>query len=111
MVSYTKEQAAGNVRWNIVAIAMRLFDLDLQGAMVWVGKYHCEKQAQFLSLRKQIPSFGFEADKALEEYVGLLGNWTRANYSWNYESKRYFGDAGLDVQQNRWVSLLPQVGQ
>jgi len=56
-----------------------------------------------------VPSFGSEVDAALKEYVDLVGNWTRANCTWNFETRRYFGDKGLDVQQKRWVPLLPRV--
>ena len=40
--------------------------------MNWVCRYHYEKQAEFLALRKQVSSFGPEVDKALEEYVDFF---------------------------------------
>ena len=103
------EQAVGDLNRNLVAHCMRLFDLDVAAAMNWACQYHYEKQAEFLALRKQLPSFGPEVDKALQEYVDLLGNWTRANYCWDFECKRYFGDMGLKVQEDGWVALLPKV--
>ena len=109
MASYNKEQAAGDARWNSVAIAMRVFNLDLGGAMNWVCEYHYQKQDEFLALCKKVPSFGSEVDNALEEYVELMGNWTRANYAWNFESRRYFGDKGPEVQQKGWVPLMPRL--
>ena len=88
---------------------MRLFNLDMAGAMNWACQHHYEKQAKFLALREQVPSFGPEVDEALKEYVDLLGNMTRANYCWHFECKRYFGDMGLEVQKGRYVSVLPKV--
>ena len=88
---------------------MRLFNLDVAGAMNWVCRYHYEKQAEFLALREKVPSFGPEVDKVLEEYIDLLGNFVRGDYCYHYECKRYFGDKGLTVQENGWVLLLPKV--
>jgi len=110
MISYNKEQAVDDLSRNLVAFVMRLFNLDLRGAMQWVCQYHFEKQAEFFALREEIPSFGPEVDKALKEYVDLLGNDVRANYCWGFEIPRYFGDAarGLKAQEDRWVPLLPK---
>ena len=107
MASYNKEQAVGDTRWNSIAISMRLYNLDVAGAMDWVCALHYKKQDEFLALHKNLPSFGSEVDAALEEYVDLLGNWTRGNAAWHFECQRYFGNKGLDVQQKRWVPLMP----
>ena len=109
MASYNKEQAAGEVRWNSVAIAMRVYNLDVARAMNWVCEYHYKKQDEFIALRKTIPSFGSEVDKPLDEYVNLLGNWTRGNCTWNFEGRRYFGDKGLEIQRTRWIPLITKV--
>ena len=79
------------------------------GGMNWVCKYHYKKQDEFLALHKKVLSFGGEVEMALEEYVELLGNWTRGHITWNFESWHYFGDKGLDVQQKRCVPLMPKV--
>ena len=88
---------------------MRLFSLDVTGAMNRVCQYHYEKQTRFHALREQIPSFGPEVDKAVKEYVDLLGNAVRGSYCHHYECKRYFGDMGRKVQEDGWVPLLPKV--
>ena len=107
MASYNKEQAVDDLGRNLVALCMRLFNLNVAGAMNWVRQYHYEKQAEFLALRKQVPSFGPEVDKALKEYVDFLGNMIQANNCWNFETKRYFGDMGRNVQKDRWFKLPP----
>ena len=109
MASYNKEQANGDVRWNSVGITMRVKNLDVAGAMNWVCELHYKKQSEFLALQKTLPSFGSEVDTPLNEYVDLLGNWTRGNYTWNFEGRRYFGDIGVEVQRTRWVPLMPKV--
>lgn len=106
MTSYNKEQAAGDDRFNIVTIAMRQFNLDVAGAMQWACKYHHEIEAKFLRLVDSIPSFGPEVDRDLHEYVLHLANWPQGNYCWHFESKRYFGEKGLDVKQSRQVAML-----
>ena len=111
MVSYYKERDANDLDRNLVAVSMGLFNLDLAGGMNWARQYHYKKQAEFLDLREQVPSFGPKVDEVLKEYVGLLGNFVRANHCYHLESKRYFGDVplGLKVQENMCVPLLPEV--
>ena len=109
MASYNKEQAAGDVRWNCVAVAMRVYKSDVAGGMNWACEYHYKKQDEFLALCKKVPSFGSEVDMALKEYVHLLGNWTRGHATWNFEGRRYFGDKGLEVRQKRVVPRVPKV--
>ena len=109
MASYNKEQAADDLGRNLVALCMRLFNLDLAEAMNWACQYHYEKQAEFLVLSKQVPSFGPGVDEALREYIDRLGNFVRAASCWHFECKRYFGDMGLKVQEDGWVELLPKV--
>ena len=103
------EQAVDDVGRSLVTLSMRLFNLDVAAAMNWVCQRHYTKQAEFLALRKQAPSFGPEVDKALEKYVDLLGNVVRAAYCYHFECKRYFGDMGLKVQEDGWVPLLLKV--
>ena len=88
---------------------MRLFNLDVAGAMNRVCQYHYEKQTRFLALRDQVTSFVPEVDKAVRQYVDLLGNIVRGSYCYHYECKRYFGDMGRKVQEDGWVLLLPKV--
>ena len=41
-------------------------------------------------------------------YVEHLAGWPRGNDCWNFESERYFGSEGLEVQKTRYVKLLPK---
>jgi hypothetical protein len=88
---------------------MHQFNTDLDGAMAWVCQYHKEVERKFLEGLMRVPSFGSEIDEHLEEYIFNLANWPRASDSWNFESGRYFGNKGLEIQETRYVPLLPKV--
>jgi hypothetical protein len=109
MVSYNIEQAIGDVRWNILAIIMRQFGTDINGAMARAHDYHREKQRRFISLINQVPSFGPEVDSEVAEYIFVLANWVQANNNWNFEGGRYLGPLGFEVRRTRKVELFPKI--
>ena len=43
----------------------------------------------------------------MDRYVEGLGEWTRGNEYWHFESQRYFGKEGLRMQKEREVLVLP----
>jgi hypothetical protein len=88
---------------------MHQFNIGLKDAMEWVVNYHEEVEAKFLDGLKRLPSFGSKVDEQLEEYILGLANWPRCNDCWNFESGRYFGNKGLEIQESRYVPLLPKV--
>lgn len=77
--------------------------------MEWVHEYHTTVETKFLDGLKRVPSWGPAIDKEVKQYVDGLANWPRCNDCWNFESGRYFGNKGLEVQKSRWVELLPKV--
>lgn len=82
---------------------------DLEGALRWLYNCHKEVEERFLQALKRVPSFGDDiVDGQLGEYVEHIANWPRCNDCWNFESGRYFGDKGLEIQQTRYVRLLPK---
>ncbi|OSX64651.1 hypothetical protein POSPLADRAFT_1133971 [Postia placenta MAD-698-R-SB12] len=109
IVSYNKEQSTGDDRHNILTIVMHQFNIDLEAAMAWVASYHKDVENKFLDGMKELPSFGPVVDKELEEYILALAIWPRTNDCWAFESGRYFGSKGLQVQKTRYVPLLPKV--
>jgi hypothetical protein len=82
---------------------------DVQEAMQWAAKYHKEVEARFLENMNRLPSFYPSVDADLHEYLFQLANWPRGNDCWSFESGRYFGSKGLDVQKTRKVPLLAKV--
>ena len=88
---------------------MRQNKTDIQGAMNWVHDYHKEVEAQYMNLyENKIPKFGEPVDTELARFADGIGNLVRANDQWNFESERYFGKKGLEIEKTRWVTLLPK---
>ncbi len=87
---------------------MNDFNVDLEHALEWAAEYHSEVETKFIEGLKDIPSFGPEIDPQLQEYILGLANWPRCNDCWNFESGRYFGNKGLEIQKTRRITLLPK---
>ncbi|KAI0059029.1 terpenoid synthase, partial [Artomyces pyxidatus] len=110
--SYNIEQASGHHAHNIVTVVMRELDISIDAALEWVYRRHTEVLAEFIDGRNNLPSFGSaELDRQVAEYVENIGYEVRGLESWCFESRRYFGDRGLEVQKHRIVELLPKVGR
>ncbi|KAG2047023.1 terpenoid synthase [Suillus hirtellus] len=109
MMSYNKEQAAGNEFHNLISIVMSELDFDIGSAMAWAAHYHAEVQKRFVDGLAKVPSWGPSVDVLVKEYLDGIANWARANHSWGYESQRYFSTKGLEIQQTRRIPLLPKV--
>ncbi|KAH9006423.1 terpenoid synthase [Lactarius hatsudake] len=109
IASYNLEQARGDDNHNMITIVMHNNKTDIQGAMNWVYDYHKELEARFMDLyENKIPKFGEPVDTELAVYVDGLGNWVRASDQWGFESERYFGKKGPEIEKTRWVTLLPK---
>ena len=93
---------------NVLTIVMRQFCLTLPDAMKWAVAYHEEIKKQFLDAMKRVPTWGNDIDEQIVVYVEHLAGWPRGNDCWNFESERYFGSKGLEVQKTRYVKLLPR---
>ncbi|CAK7235820.1 hypothetical protein SBRCBS47491_009424 [Sporothrix bragantina] len=117
LVSYKKERSSGAVH-NIVTVVLKNPPASatwpknapptihsVQNAMDWVAAYHDELAYQFFVLYEQVTTG--KASDAAKEYAYGLGNWVRANDQWSFESCRYFGTHGAEVQKTRTVELLP----
>ena len=78
----------------------------LDEAIRWATTYHGGAQARFLDTMKQVPSFGAQVDPQLRKYICSIAVWARANYCWSFESGRYFGDKGQEMQTTRVVPLV-----
>ncbi|CCM03654.1 uncharacterized protein FIBRA_05798 [Fibroporia radiculosa] len=109
MCSYNREQATGHGDFNLVTVTMHEFHLTVNEAMNWAVDYHSKLQGKFLDGLKKVPSWGPEMDKQVADYLSDLGNCPRGNLCWNFESGRYFGDKGAEVERTRCVPLLPKL--
>jgi len=108
MASYNREQATGDENHNLIAAVMLELGLDRSGAMVWAARYHAEVEKRFIDGLAKVPSWGPSVDVLAKEYLDGIATWARANHCWSYESKRYFGSRGPEIQQTRLVPLLPK---
>ncbi|KAG1809646.1 isoprenoid synthase domain-containing protein [Suillus subaureus] len=108
MVSYNKEQAAGNENHNLISTAMLELGLDRGGAISWAAHYHAGLEKRFIDGLAKVPSWGPSVDVLVKEYLDGIANWPRANTCWSYEGQRYFGTRGLEIQQTRLDPLLPK---
>ncbi|THH31282.1 hypothetical protein EUX98_g2931 [Antrodiella citrinella] len=104
MFSYDMEQAQGDAH-NLVTVVMLHHHMTVQSAMDWIAELHEQLIHQFLDLLQSLPSWGHSIDDQVARYIDGLANWVRANDSWSFESQRYFGLDGLQIQDSRWVTL------
>ncbi|KAF8209071.1 terpenoid synthase [Mycena galopus ATCC 62051] len=108
--SYNVEQARGDDRHNLVAIVMRARKLDLPATLEWISSLHDGLVEKFLVAFGQVPHYSDpELDRQVTEFIHGLGNWVRGYDVWSFESQRYFGKRGTEVQATRMVELLPKV--
>ena len=108
MHSYRLERSRGLDGHNVVTAIMEEHHLDLQQALFWLSGYASKTISNFLANRCALPSWGSKIDGAIEKYIDLVGRCIRGYDAWSYETKRYYGDDGLRVQERRKVTLLPQ---
>ncbi|KAJ7474115.1 terpenoid synthase [Mycena latifolia] len=108
LCSWNVEQARGDDGHNLVRIVMHQYNMNPQQAMNWISDLHDEIVDEFLALWESIPTFGGTLDREVRTYADGLGNWVRANDAWSFESQRYFGTQGLEIQSTRTVQMLPK---
>ncbi|KAG1855559.1 hypothetical protein F4604DRAFT_1800033, partial [Suillus subluteus] len=61
-----------------------------------------ENQKKFLEAMAAVPKWGEP------KYCDGLGNWVCSNYEWNFESERYFGTKGPEIQSKKCMTLMPK---
>ncbi|KAG6879127.1 hypothetical protein C0992_005014 [Termitomyces sp. T32_za158] len=108
LYSYNVEQARGDEDHNLVTVLMHHQHVTLNEAMTWIGNYASKRVQGVLNNLSHVPYFGEEYQADLERYLNGLCNWVRANDSWHFESGRYFGMDGLEIQKTRKVVLHPR---
>lgn len=105
--SYLMEQSRGLATHNLVTVVMHEIKLDHVGAMDWLEVHIKAVAKHFLENYARLPSWGEDIDGRLKRYIDGLGYWVRGNDAWSFESQRYFGARGPEIQQSRWVTLQP----
>nr|BBH51501.1 putative sesquiterpene synthase [Clitopilus sp.] len=105
LCSFRNEHARGDDTHNILTIARHEFGQGLGHAVNWIESYNKSLRRSFLSAIERVPSWGEEIDTQVAEYLYGLANWVRANDCWSFESHRYFGKHGREIQVHRVVDL------
>ncbi|KAF8529365.1 terpenoid synthase [Gautieria morchelliformis] len=108
--SFDIEQSRDDDAHNMLTCIMRSENVSLQEAMSLLQAHISTLAAQFLAIRAQVweASHSDPVDASLLAYIDGIGNWVRANDAWSFESQRYFGDKGLEIQERRVIELRPK---
>jgi len=106
MYSYNVEQARYD-NHNIIPVVMNEKGLDLDGALDWVATTYEQVLSRFEAQIRTLPSWGSDIDPAVNSFVERLCHWIRGHDCWSFESERYFGTKGLEIQNQRLMPLLP----
>ncbi|KAJ8597532.1 terpenoid synthase [Rhizopogon salebrosus TDB-379] len=106
--SYNVEQSRRDTH-NMIAVLMREQDLDLQGAVDYLGRLCKSTVQRFEDNRAILPSWGEELDRQVGIYVEGLQNWIIGSLHWSFDSTRYFGKDGHTVKQDRIIKLFPKM--
>ena len=84
-------------------------DLAPQDAVNWIGVWHDEVVEEFMHCKDNLPSWGGDIGRQVEQYVEGLAGWVRGSEEWSFDSQRYFGTQGLEIKRSREVYMLPRV--
>ncbi|KAI0306221.1 terpenoid synthase [Multifurca ochricompacta] len=109
LYSYNIEQAAGHGGHNIITVVMVEKGVNLDGALDWVADYHRQILSEFQAQYRVLPCWGPILDLKVKTYVERLACFIRGIDCWAFETERYFGTKGREIQIKRVVNLLPKV--
>ena len=87
---------------------MHELGVDVRGAVEWVEKCCIDIIDRCLQVYDNLP-WKEDTHPEIFKYVTGVMNWARANDSWSFESRRYFGDSGMEIMKSRVVELLPRL--
>jgi Delta6-protoilludene synthase len=82
--------------------------VDLDGALDWVEEYHEQVLSEFRAQYRVLPSWGPTVDLKIKTYVERLACFIRGIDCWAFETERYFGTKGPEIQRQRIVNLMPK---
>jgi hypothetical protein len=82
--------------------------IDLDGALDWVAEYHEQILSEFQAQYQVLPSWDPTIDLRVKTYVERLAYFMRGIDCWAFQTERYFGTKGREIQEQRIVDLLPK---
>jgi len=108
LYSYNRDQASGD-SYNLVAVAMKELNLDVQGGIDYVGDRIKAEIDQFIAQKAKLPSWGPEIDRQVDAYARGIQNAVICSSVWSLSTPRYFGDEYEEVKRTLCVTLWPKV--
>ncbi|KAI0056034.1 terpenoid synthase [Artomyces pyxidatus] len=108
LLSYNREQAAGEGFHNIITVVMAELKVDLDGALAWLEKRRAQIAADVIAGWDTLPEWDEDVREDARTYLQGMAGWVRSSYTWQFESERYFGKHGREIQEHRMVTLLPK---
>lgn len=110
LYSYNAERARGEHAYhNLLTVVMYRKRLGLQEAVHWIGSWHDQVVRDFMEARANLPSWGPEIDTQVARYVEALEYTVRGVDAWSFETQRYFGTRGPEVQRTLELYMLPLI--
>ncbi len=106
MHSYVVEVARGIAFHNIVTSIMEEYKVDVPAAMEWLDNFGRYRVDTFLNGIKQLPSWGPGVDANVQKFIKNIGYAVRGADAWSYESEKYWGKKGMEIQRTRLVALF-----
>jgi len=106
LISFNKEQADNDYQ-NLVVCIMLQHNIDVQGAVDIATKMIAQRVADYVDLKRRLPSFGPDIDGELARYLKALEHFTQGTVAWYYASPRYFRGAPPSDRHNLIIPLYP----
>ncbi|KAI5119819.1 hypothetical protein M0805_006952 [Coniferiporia weirii] len=105
--SYNMEQAReGHSFSNIITVVMKEKGIALQEAIDYVAAELQTFFTQFVADKAVLPSFGAVVDSHLRGYISGMEDWIAGYLQFAFETPRYFGPNGKEVEKTNIVKLL-----
>ena len=79
--------------------------------MKWLEEFGRHRVATFLNGIEELPSWGPKIDGKVRQYIDNIGYLVRGTDTWCYESERYWGRKGKEIQTTRVVTIWPGKSQ
>jgi hypothetical protein len=108
MYSHNVKQARGD-NHNIITVVMNEKGFDPDGALDWVSTMYEQVLSKFQVQSRTLPSWGPAIESEVNNFVERMCLWIRGHDCWSFESERYFGTKGMEIQRLRMMPLLPKV--
>ena len=111
MHSYLVELSRGIAFHNIVTSIVHEHQVDVPTAMQWLEVFGRDIVTTFLNGIKELPSWGPEIDRKIQQYVNGIGYLVRGTDALCYKSERYWGEKGKEVGRTRIATLFLEQNQ